>query len=449
MCPFTRKYDIRLERIARLRREDAEKILSRWRLGEEQVKRAEVLFRDVCRRGDEAIRDFYQEFYGIPRDTPIEILDYEVRDAFKKVPGELRGSLERIADRIRRFNQKILEGLRDTWIYRVEPGVYVGQIVRPVEKVGAYIPGGLYPYPSTALMTIVPGRVAGCRNIFAASPPRGRGDPGIDPSIIVASVIAGADKIYRLGGVQAAAAMACGTETVERVDKIVGPGGPWFTAGKFLASTRTGIDMLAGPSEIMVLSDGSGDPGLIALDLLAQAEHGVLSSSILVTTSEEQAYRVRDEIISWLDKAPDKARETAAESMSLYGGILVADGLDEAIWFANQYAPEHLEVITRPENTSIVLEKISSAGTVFIGEYSGAALGDYSLGSNHVLPTGGAARSRGGLSVLDYIKIIDIQYVEPRGLEITGRDASVLAGIEGFFFHKKSIDARLERLTGR
>ncbi|NPA98664.1 MAG: histidinol dehydrogenase [Crenarchaeota archaeon] len=449
MCRFTEKYSIRIIRLNNLRREELERITTRWRLDEEQVKKAWKFFKDVCSRGDESIRDFYQDYYGLPRDTPIEVLEYEVKDAFKKTNDEIMGSLLRIRDRIKRFNKEILAGLKEAWMIRVEPGVYLGQIIRPIDRIAAYIPGGLYPYPSTALMTIVPARVAGCNTVLAASPPRGNGEPGIDPSIVVAAVIAGANKIYRLGGVQAAAAFACGTETVPRVDKIVGPGGPWFTAGKYLASSMTGIDMLAGPSEIMVLSDGTGDPGLIALDLLAQAEHGVLSSSILVTTSERQAESVAREIMSWLDKAPDKARETAWESLSRYGGIFIADNIVEAVDFINKYAPEHLEVIVSPENTWRVLEKIESAGTVFYGEYSATALGDYSLGSNHVLPTSGLARSRGGLSVLDYVKIIDVQYVEPEGLLAAGPDASLLAGIEGFFYHKKSIDARLDKIRGR
>jgi len=449
VCLFTRRYSIRISRLNSLRREELERLTTRWRLDEEQVMRAWKYYKDVKSRGDESIRDFYQDYYGLPRDTPIEILDYEVKDAFKKIGEEVISVFLRIRDRIKRFNQEILAGLKEAWMMRVETGVYLGQIIRPIEKIGVYVPGGLYPYPSTALMTIVPARVAGCKTVLAASPPRGNGDPGIDASIIVAAAIAGVDKIYRLGGVQAAAAFACGTETVPRVDKIVGPGGPWFTAGKYLASSMTGIDMLAGPSEIMVLSDGTGDPGFIALDLLAQAEHGVLSSSILITTSMDQAESVAEEIESWLDKAPDKARETAWESLSKYGGIIVADNLAEAVDFVNKYAPEHLEVIMSPENVWRVLEKIESAGTVFYGEYSATALGDYSLGTNHVLPTSGLARSRGGLSVLDYIKLIDIQYVEPEGLLETGPDASLLAGIEGFFYHRKSIDVRLEKIRER
>ena len=405
------------------------------------------IVKDVRLRGDKAIADFYENFYGIPRDTSIVVEEDEIRTAFKQINEEFIRSSKRIINRIKSFNEKILAFLKDYWLHEISKGVYVGQVIRPIEKVGAYIPGGYYPYPSTALMTITPGKVAGSK-VYVATPPMGRGNPSIDPGILVASKLAGASRIYRLGGAHAAAALAYGTNTVEKTDKIVGPGGIWWSAGKYVVSKDVCIDMIAGPSEIMILAETPSDPEIIAYDMVAQSEHGDASISILVTNSKSLAEEVLASIEDIIRDSPSKARNFIIKNLLEYGAIMVVDNLDYAVEAVNLFAPEHLEILINKEKIPQILSKIRNAGSIYIGEYAPTALGDYCLGTNHVLPTNGLARGRGGLSVLDYVKFIDIHFITPEGFLEVVKDALILADYEKFLFHKRSLEVRINKLRG-
>ncbi len=293
-------------------------------------------------------------------------------------------------------------------------------------------------------MTIAPAKAVSVPWISATTPPGRNGM--VDPGVLVALDIAGVKEIYRIGGAHAIAALAYGTETISRVEKIIGPGGSWVSAAKLVVQKDTSIEFIAGPTEILILADETSDPRFIALDMLAQAEHDYTASAILVTVSPEVAVQVRDFIEKYAGEAERK--DILFNSLRNYSYILIADDYDEAIDFINDYAPEHLEIIVRDDVLWDILPKIRNAGSIFIGKYTGVALGDYIIGSNHVLPTMGWARKRGGLSVYDYIKLIDIQYITPKGLCQVARYAIDLARYEGFLFHALSIDERLKRIKG-
>ncbi len=403
------------------------------------VSKVKSILRDVKRRGDEAIRDFYEEFYGIPRDTPIRVDESEIEEALNRVDNELVETLKRVAGRIERFSRSSMP--RRIWLEEIEKGVLAGQLWVPLDSVGAYIPGGRAPYVSTALMTLVPARTAGVRRRVACTPPRKNGE--VAPQLLAALSIAGATEVYRIGGAHAIAAMSYGTQSVRRVDKIVGPGGAWATVAKMLVQGEVGIDMLAGPTENIIVADDSCDARIVAVDVVSQAEHDRLASSVLVSLSEELAWRVAEE----LDRMREKKEldETVVETLQSMGGILIADSVEEAMWFVNEYAPEHLQLMLEPCRLARALALLRNAGSVFIGVFAPTALGDYAIGTNHVLPTGGAARWRGGLSVLDYGKLVDIQVVFEEGYKLLYTDALRLARSEGFRLHELSLKERAGR----
>ncbi len=403
------------------------------------VSKVKSILRDVKLRGDEAIRDFYEEFYGIPRDTPIRVDESEIEEALNRVDNELVETLERVAGRIERFSRSSMP--RRIWLEEIEKGVLAGQLWVPLDSVGAYIPGGRAPYVSTALMTLVPARTAGVRRRVACTPPGKNGE--VAPQLLAALSIAGATEVYRIGGAHAIAAMAYGTQSVRRVDKIVGPGGAWATVAKMLVQGEVGIDMLAGPTENIIVADDSCDARIVAVDVVSQAEHDRLASSVLVSLSEEFAWRVAEE----LDRMREKKEldETIVETLQSMGGILIADSVEEAMWFVNEYAPEHLQLMLEPCRLARALALLRNAGSVFIGVLAPTALGDYAIGTNHVLPTGGAARWRGGLSVLDYGKLVDIQVVFEEGYKLLYTDALKLARSERFRLHELSLVERVRR----
>ena len=392
------------------------------------------------RRGDLAIREFYEKFYKIPASTQIRVSREEFEKAYEEVPSKLVESLERAKENIEHFHREQLP--KKLWMCEVEPGVYVGQTWKPIDSVGVYIPGGKAPYPSTALMTTIPAKVVGVPKIIACTPPS-RGY-NVNPSILVALDIVGVKEVYRVGGAHAIAAMAYGTETIPRVEKIVGPGGIWASVAKLIVQCDVAIDFIAGPTEIIIIADETANPKLIALDLLAQAEHDQYASAILLTPSRKVALKVKEFMENLASKSP--RREILTKSLTNNCLILIVKDLDEAIEFTNEYAPEHLEVIVNTDS-EVVLSKIKNAGSISIGTYTPAALGDYVVGTNHVLPTSGWARRRGGLGVLDYMKIIDVQYVTPQGFKRIAGDAITIADFEGFFGHALSIGERLRELS--
>lgn len=376
---------------------------------------------DVRRRGDRAVRKYAEQWDGLPPREPLRVAEEEIKAAWKSAAPKLKASLRTAAANIRRFCewQKPME-----WTY-TRNGITVGQIVRPLDSVGCYVPGGRYPLVSTLLMTVIPALVAGVENIRVVSPqPR--------PEVLAAAGMLGVREVYRVGGAQVIAALAYGTQCLPRVDKIVGPGNLYVTAAKKLVSFDCAIDFLAGPTEIVIVSD-AGTPEFIAADLVAQAEHDPEALAAFITTREELARRVA--------RAAEKRsrRNTVArQSLRRRGIILVAASRQQSLEWANEVAAEHLTV----DSADVAL--VRNAGSIFVGDYSPQAAGDYSSGANHVLPTGGAARFRGGLSVLDYVKVISVQRLSPPGLKRIAPVIESLANTEGLRAHGESIRARFD-----
>ena len=376
---------------------------------------------DVRRRGDRAVRKYAEQWDGLPPREPLRVAEEEIKAAWKSAAPQLKASLRTAAANIRRFCewQKPME-----WT-RTRNGITVGQIVRPLDSVGCYVPGGRYPLVSTLLMTVIPALVAGVENIRVVSPqPR--------PEVLAAAGMLGVREVYRVGGAQVIAALAYGTQSLPRVDKIVGPGNLYVTAAKKLVSFDCAIDFLAGPTEIVIVSD-AGTPEFIAADLVAQAEHDPEALAAFITTREELARRVA--------RAAEKRsrRNTVArQSLRRRGIILVSASRQQSLEWANEVAAEHLTV----DSADVAL--VRNAGSIFVGDYSPQAAGDYSSGANHVLPTGGAARFRGGLSVLDYVKVLSVQRLSRPGLKRIAPVIESLANTEGLRAHGESIRARFD-----
>ncbi len=401
------------------------------------------IIEDVRSRGDEAIVDFYREFFGreVVHQGNLRVSEDEVRSAYEMVDESLIDSLKVALRNIEVFHRSQLP--RDIWFTEVSEGVLVGQVWRAIESVGTYIPGGKADYPSTALMLATPAKVAGVSRIVATTPPRPDGT--VSPATLVALDIAGVKEIYRIGGAHAIAALAFGTQSIKKVYKVVGPGNVWVAAAKHILRGIVDIDFVAGPSEVLVLALDDADPEYVVRDLISQAEHDQLSSAVLVTTS----VRLAEEVASRLmEVAPNVRRsEIVRESLGNYGALLVAEDLDEAVDFANQYAPEHLEILTSDVSIAFtVLSKVRNAGSIFIGHNAPVAMGDYITGANHTLPTGGNAVTRGSLSVLDYMKVIDVQIISELGIRTLGPHAVMIAESEGLYNHAESIKTRLKRI---
>jgi len=379
----------------------------------------------VRKRGDRALFGYARKLDGLSAPS-VRVGTSAIRSAAESVPEELRSSVRTAIEQIRRFAE--LQMPRE-WRKNVGSGVELGQIVRPLDSVAAYIPGGRYPLPSTVMMTVVPAQVAGVANISIASP-----TPGAE-TLATAGML-GVDNVFHMGGAQAIAAFAFGTETVPKAQRIVGPGNIYVAAAKKLLAGETGIDFVAGPTEILIISN-DGDPGHLAADMLAQAEHDVDAAAILLTTRKRHAEQVAAEVKRQLAVLPTRA--VAKKSIARNSAVVVAKSLNEAIEISNRFAPEHLSV---PDQS--LLAKVTNAGSVFIGPWSPEAAGDYASGPNHVLPTSGAAALRGGLSVLDYVKIISTQKLSSAALQRLAPAVTTLARAEGLEAHARSIEARLE-----
>ena len=396
-------------------------------------KRVSAILQDVEKRGDRALFGYTKRFDGVTLTAKtVEVSPLEIREALCSVSKKEQAVLTLAAKRIDRYHKR--QRLA-SWSYR-EEGVELGQKVVPLSRVGIYAPGGLAPYPSTVLMAAIPARIAGVREIIMTSPV-GRG--GLNPIIVAAAQIAGVDRIFKVGGAQAVAAMAYGTESVPAVDKIVGPGNAWVATAKKLVFGRTGIDMIAGPSEILIIADRTADPAVAAADLLSQAEHDELASSVLLTPDEGLAKRVSAEVKAQLNLL---SRESiAVKAIRDYGLVVVTQDLAEAVEVANRFAPEHLELlVTDPK---ALLAGIRNAGAVFLGHYTPEALGDYLAGPNHILPTGGTARFSSPLGVYDFVKRISVLSFDAKALAKYGKPAAEFAAMEGLDAHGKSILARL------
>lgn len=389
---------------------------------------------DVRKNGDNALFAYGKKFDKADL-TALEVAEGEIEAAFRSVEPEFIEILKEAAQNIRAFHEN---QVRQGFCLRKEDGTVIGQKVTPIEKVGLYVPGGTAAYPSTVLMDSIPAKIAGCKEICIATPPLADGT--VNPVILAAAKIAGVDRIFKMGGAQAIAALAYGTESVPKVDKIVGPGNAFVAEAKRQVFGKVSIDMIAGPSEILVIADGMSDPSFVAADLLSQAEHDKMASAVLVTDSEALALQVRDEIERQLQQLPRE--EIARASINNNGKIIIADNFDDVLAVANEIAPEHLELCV--DNPFDYLEKIKNAGSIFMGRFCPEALGDYFAGPNHTLPTSGTARFSSPLSVDDFVKKTQYTFYTREALEKVGNKVAFFAEKEGLSAHAKSATIRLE-----
>ena len=415
--------------------QDAEReILARTKPVEDVADTVAEILRNVKLNGDRALREYTLQFDGTSPET-LQVGADEIRDALEAVTPEFLAVLQKAAENIRAFH---LPQKREG--YRIErpDGVILGVRVTPIEKVGLYVPGGTAPYPSTVLMDAIPAKIAGCMELIMVTPPQKNGK--ISPSILAAAQVAGVDKIYKVGGAQAIAALAYGTETIPKVDKIVGPGNAYVAAAKKQVYGTVSIDAEAGPSEVLIIADQFSDAVEIAADLLAQAEHDVMSSAVLLTDSGELASKVQAEIERQL---PLLKRETIARSsVENNGKIIVTGDIREAVEIANILAPEHLGLCV--EDPFTLLEQVKNAGSIFLGRNAPEPLGDYFAGPNHTLPTGGTARFGSPLSVDDFIKKSQYTYYTREALNAVADDIALFAEVEGLTGHARSVLARSE-----
>ena len=390
---------------------------------------------DVRQRGDAALLELTRRFDRLEAAdlAALEVTADEMDAAFNRVDEADVAALMLAVERVTRFHEKQKQ---QTWISTEEPDIMLGQKVTPLQRVGIYVPGGKASYPSSVIMNAVPARVAGVGEIIMVAPTPG-GE--INPHVLVAARLSGVDRIFRIGGAQAVAALAYGTATIPKVDKITGPGNIYVATAKKLVFGQVGIDMIAGPSEILVISDGSGSAAHIAADLLSQAEHDELASSILITIDRSFGERVAAEVERQLTLL---SRESIARaSWDKYGAIIVAETLDEVVAFSNRIAPEHLELAVA--DPFALLPQITNAGAIFMGHWTPEAAGDYLAGPNHTLPTGGTARFFSPLSVDDFVKKSSIVYFSQDGLRRLGGDIIRIAGLEGLEAHGRSVSMRL------
>ncbi|MFY9397085.1 MAG: histidinol dehydrogenase [Desulfomonilia bacterium] len=394
-----------------------------------------AVIRDVRARGDEAVADYTRRFDGFdPREEGFLISGERIDEAASRVDASLSKALAEAASRIEAFHARQMER---SWISTEANGMILGQKVTPLQSVGVYVPGGRNAFPSTLLMNVIPARIAGVERIVVVSPtPHG----AVSDALLAAAKIAGVEEIYRIGGAQAVAALAFGTGTVPRVDKIVGPGNIYVAHAKRLVQGRVGIDSFAGPSEILVIADQDADPEIAAMDLLSQAEHDPLASAILVTPSKELALSVVERVTSLAQSLP--RREVLERSLSEHSLCVITRDLEEAFEVANTVAPEHLELMVA--NSFEHLGRIRNAGAIFLGYHTPEALGDYVAGPNHTLPTGSTARFSSPLGVHDFIKRSSIIHASPGALQELGGFAVQIARAEGLEAHARSVENRLK-----
>ncbi len=411
---------------------DLNRLIKRSEMEVEQFENAvKEIIKNVKERGDEAVLEYTEKFDRV-KLTPEELIVpfKELEKAYEEIEEDVRWSLEIAAERVRKFHEAQIEKS----YFLEEEGMILGQKVIPIERAGLYVPGGKAAYPSSVIMNAIPAVVAGVKEIVMCS-------PNPNKYTLAAAFICGIETVYRIGGAQAIAAMAFGTETVKKVDKIVGPGNIFVALAKKNVYGAVDIDSIAGPSEILVIADETARPEWVAADLLSQAEHDELAAAILVTTSEKLARDVVD--ILYTKYLVNFSRESIAKkSLENYGHIFIVENLDDAVEVSNYIAPEHLEVVTR--NPWDLLEKIKHAGAIFLGEYSTEPLGDYVLGPNHVLPTGRAARFSSPLGVYDFIKRSSVIYVNKEGFNRVKKYAKTLATAEGLEAHRLGVEVREE-----
>ncbi len=389
---------------------------------------------NVKEKGDKALKEYTERFDKAKLES-LEVSKEEIDNAFKSIDKEFIRVLERAKKNITKFH---LKQVRKGFKIKEKNGIIIGQKITPIERAGLYVPGGTASYPSTVLMDAIPAKIAGCKEVVMVTPPDGEGK--INPVILASARIAGVDKIFKVGGAQAIGALAYGTESIPKVDKIVGPGNAFVAEAKKQVFGLVSIDMIAGPSEIMVVADGKSDAKIVASDMLSQAEHDKMASAVLVTDSKELAKKVSEELERQIPLLPRK--DIARASIDDNGKIIIAENLGLAIKVANEIAPEHLELLV--DNPFDYLDKIENAGSVFMGRYCPEALGDYLAGTNHTLPTSGTARFSSPLSVDDFIKKTQFTYYTKKGLQSVYKDVAYFAEKEGLTAHANSATVRFE-----
>ncbi|MES9684919.1 histidinol dehydrogenase [Gottfriedia acidiceleris] len=414
--------------------EKLESIINRTNLPTVEItKSVEKILLNVKENGDEAVRQ-YSLIYDEVKLKSFEVSEAEFNEALEQTDENLINALIEAKKNIETYHEKQLQDG-----YKInEKNSYVQQLINPIERVGVYIPGGKAAYPSTVLMNVIPAKIAGVNEIVIVTPPNKEGK--IKSSILVAAKLAGVTKVLKIGGAQAIGALAYGTETIEKVDKIVGPGNIYVALAKKSVSGIVGIDMVAGPTEVVILADETANPRFIAADLMAQAEHDEMASSIVITDSEEFAQRIQQEIPNLLEEQP--RREIIQSSFENYGAIIVVKTIEEGIELVNKLAPEHLELMIK--NPESIVHKIKNAGAIFLGDYTPEPVGDYFAGTNHTLPTSGTARFTSPLNVNDFQKKTSVVYYNKAALSEARKHIEIIAEEEGLFGHGKAISIRFE-----
>jgi histidinol dehydrogenase len=407
-------------------------------ISDDLIQKTKLIMDDVAKYTDSALIDYTEKFDGV-RLNSLKVTREEITEAYTNVTKEQIHSIKIMKDRLIAGEKVLLKRLHGIVIS--SHGVRVQRVVQPVSSVGCYIPGGKARYPSSMIMCAIPAKVAGVKRIVAISPPLRDGT--IDPLTLVSADICGVDEVYKVGGAHGIMALAFGTPTISKVSKIVGPGGIFVTIAKILASRRVSTDMIAGPTELLIYADSKADPKLIAFDLISQAEHSYDTLCGLVTTSKEFAAKVTNKIQYLLGKNIIKRADIVKRSLDENGFIAICKNDSNAIEFVNEVAPEHLEIVA--QNARTISKKITSAGLVLIGKYTPSSASDYCLGSNHVLPTSGFSKSRASLSVLDFVKIVNIVQATKLGLEEVEPIVKQIATAEGLMNHYEAIRERFKR----
>jgi histidinol dehydrogenase len=430
------KVEVKLYKAAQLPKDWAKRQQADLSATADLESSVKAIISQVQAEGDGALIEFAQKFDKAAL-TPqtLKASPEEFKEAYSKVTKEQVAAIEFMKQRVGIFQKQLLS---NTDVKAFNEGIMIQTVLRPIESVGCYVPGGQAAYPSTVVMTAVPAKIAGVPRIVVASPSDAQGK--VNPLVLVASDICGVNEVYKVGGAQAIAALAYGTDTIKPVRKIMGPGSKYVTMAKVLVSQDVAIDMPAGPSEVLVLADQYADPRLIAYDMISQAEHGTDSVAALITTSDIIAFQVQEQLGKLAAVAP--RGEKIADSLNKYGFIVTCSSMDEAVALTNEFAAEHLEVIT--QNAKELSERLV-AGLILLGPYSPVPLSDYASGTNHVLPTGGFAKAFSGLSAVDYMRRVSIAECSKEGLEKVRAHVKVLTDTENLPNHSKAINARFEQ----
>src|SRR6266571_1578531 len=427
---------MRVQRLAEVEATEYTRLMQRSAADVQRVlPQVQAIMEAVRERGDAAVREFSARFDGVQLHD-LRVSAEEMAAARQCVTPELVKSLQHARTSLERFHR---QQLPQEQVHEIQPGVRTGRLWRPIEKVGLYAPGGKAPYPSTVLMLGVPALVAGCQQRVLCVPPSPDGT--VPPAMLVAADLVGIQEVFKIGGAQAIAAMAFGTETVPRVYKLFGPGSIYVVAAKIWAASAglpLAIDCPPGPSEVLVIADDTAPAAFVAADLLSQAEHGEDSAAMLLTTSQRLAHEVAEAVLEQIPPLPTAARVRAA--LERYGMILILEDLDACVRFTNDYAPEHLEIMTA--DPWAVSARITNAGSIFLSPYSPVTMGDYLSGTNHVIPTGGYARMFSPLSVDEFVKKLEVQELTPQGLQTLQESLRALTAAEGFAAHQRAVDIR-------